>query len=130
MDTAPIINVTVLECHPWSTDQKLIKISENDFSANKMDRKKRVVKREPECWIYVDTSVTIPPGKVSLMVRVRGDWENYIYEEEEDVNELITSLSTLTIHRGEEKCKHLFRANDVMRILFCEKCGTMIRVDK
>lgn len=110
------IEVTVLDSEFWKKGQCLIEISESEFKSFHMDDRKRLMKRKPECWIFVDTGSIkhIPNGDLTLFVSVS------------DSGKTTYSLDENTIPQINESyvCSpHLFRPCIELRIIFCEKCG-------
>jgi hypothetical protein len=121
MQTETAITLTVLDCHHWKEGQCIIKISEKEFYNFSIDERRRVAKRNPEYWIFVDTphSDKVLTGKCIVFVSMDANGQkNYSISKKDDnqINNLITVLQSCP--------PHLFKCSPELRIIFCEKCGT------
>ena len=84
-----------------------------------MNDRKRLAKRKPECWIFVNTGSVkhIPNGELTLFVSI-GDSGRTTYSLEDNATPEIIEIPESYV------CSpHLFRPCSELRIIFCEKCG-------
>ena len=110
------IQVRVLDCEFWKKGQCIIQIPESEFKSLHMDDRKRLVKRKPECWIFVNTGTIkhVPGGDLTLFVSV-SDSEKTTYSLDPNVKPEVDESYVCS--------PHLFRSCVELRIIFCEKCG-------
>lgn len=98
------INLNVLACEEWSSNQFIVRVSQADFISQEIDPRKRVTRKEPQWWIYIDSTQKIPIGVQSISVTRNGDWENYGYspeasvKDDPDVKNLVQSFSSVSLH--------------------------------
>jgi hypothetical protein len=135
------IRVGVFDCQTYNFKQKLVRISEDDMLLKSIDPRSRYLNRSPECWIFVDTTVVIPNGMVTLKIAKTGlgEWKKYFYDippvisndgvidKVENLCESSTAPSI--IGKKEEGCHHAFRPSIELKILYCEKCGKVVFIE-
>lgn len=119
------IDITVFDSEFWKPGQCIIKISEQEFGFLFIDKRKRLMKRKPECWIFVDTQSIehIPKSKCTLFVLADTSGKKN-YSLQSSVNKIPEMV------QGILHCPpHLFRCSAELHIIFCEKRENKICVN-
>lgn len=120
------ININVLDSEFWKPGQCIMRISEQEFDSFFIDKRKRLVKRKPEFWIFVETQSAkiIPLGENRLFVGINSFGKESYSLAPWDTKSL-EILNTDNSFRCEP---HLFRISKELRIIFCEKCGKIKQI--
>jgi hypothetical protein len=108
--------INVIAYEYWKPGQCIVKITQNEFDNFIMNKRRRLLKRKPEYWVFINVK--------SIEDFSKDQCEIYISRSKHGDEIYSTSPEIVDNEPEPYRCdSHLFRCSPELKIIFCEKCG-------